>query len=201
MEKQLFLVIICSFFLFGVNLQSQELDATVDIDMSSLNVDVKDRLVDFKNDISNYLNKTKFTDEVIVNDVKNKPYKIKCNFQFFFTGSAGSDLYNAQLVLFVQRNIFKTLNFSPLIKIKDESWEFNYIKGQSFYHDDLKFNSLTSFLDFYAYLIIGFDDDSWEYKLGDKRFQKARDVVNLASSSTSSQGWSDNTTLKASRNS
>lgn len=200
MVKKGLLLTICLVIFLSGKLISQELDATVDVDMSTLNVDVKDRLTDFKNDVQNYLNKTKFTDEVIVNDVRGKPYKIKCNFQIFFSASTGFDGFSAQLVLFVQRNIFKTATFTPIIKIKDENWDFNYVRGQSFYHDDLKFNNLTSFLDYYAYFVIGLDDDSWEFELGDKRFQKARDVVNLASSTGSSKGWSDNTSLKAARN-
>jgi hypothetical protein len=86
-----------------------------------------------------------------------------------------------------------------LIRLRDDIWQFNYIKGQAMIHDDLRFNNLTSFLDYYAYMIIGFDDESWELKLGTKRFQKAQDVVNLAVANSSTTGWSDNTTTKAAR--
>jgi hypothetical protein len=179
---------------------AQELDPIVDADMSKLNPDVQDRLSSFKQDVQNYLARTKFTDEMIVNDVRGKPYKIKCTFQFIFTASTGFDSYDAQLVLTVQRNIYKTASLTQLFRIKDENWDFNYLRGQSFYHDDQKFNNLTSFLDYYAYMIIGMDDDSWEPKLGTARFQKAQNVVNLAVSSSSAKGWVDNNILKASRN-
>ena len=52
-----------------------------------------------------------------------------------------------------------------MLRIKDDSWQFTYTRGQSMYHDNFKFNSLTSLLDYYAYMIIGFDDDSWEPEL------------------------------------
>jgi hypothetical protein len=202
MIKQSFLIILFFLIISPALINAQELDPIVDVDVTSLNADVRDRLSDFKNDITNYLTKTKFTDEAIVNDVKGKPYKIKCNYQIFFTSSTGFTSYAAQVVIFVQRNIFKSTNFTSLIKIKDDSWNFDYIRGQSFYHDDLKFNTLTSFLDYYAYMIIGLDDDSWEYKLGDKRFQKARDIVNLASvNSSTNPGWTNNSSLVVSRNS
>ena len=186
------------FFLSLTN--SQELDPVVDADMSKLNADVQDRLSNFKQDVQNYLSRTKFTDESIINDLRGKPYKIKCNFQFIFNASTGFDSYDAQLVLTVQRNIYKTQSYTQLFRIKDESWDFNYLRGQSFYHDDMKFSNLTSFLDYYAYLIIGLDDDSWEPRLGTARFQKAQNVVNLAVSSSSAKGWVDNNILKASRN-
>ncbi len=178
---------------------AQELDAVVDVDVSSINIDIRDRLSNFKNDVQNYLNKTRFSDENIVNDVRGKPYKIKCTFSFFFRSATGVDSYEAQLVVSVQRNIYRTDNFTTVFRIKDETWAFNYVKGQSFYHDDLKFNNLTSFLDYYAYMIIGYDDDSWEPALGTVRFQKAQNIVNLAIANSDGKGWIDNSSLKQSR--
>ena len=180
-------------------ISSQELDATVDVDLSAINIDIRDRLSNFKNDVQNYLNRTRFTDENIVNDVRGKPYKIKCSFSFFFRSATGIDSYEAQLVVGVQRNIYRTENFTTIFRVKDETWGFNYVKGQSFYHDDLKFNNLTSFLDYYAYLIIGYDDDSWEPSLGTSRFQKAQNIVNLAIANSDGRGWVDNSSLKQSR--
>jgi hypothetical protein len=178
---------------------AQELDATVDADLSKLNIDVRDRLSSFKSDVQNYLNKTRFTDENIINDVRGKPYRIKCSFQFFFTSSTGFDSYEAQMVINVQRNIYRTQNFTSIFRLKDEVWAFNYVKGQNFYHDDLKYNPLTSFLDYYAYMIIGSDDDSWEPGLGTQRFTKAQNVVNLAIANSDGRGWTDNSSLKQSR--
>ncbi|MGH2575701.1 MAG: DUF4835 family protein, partial [Ignavibacteria bacterium] len=179
---------------------AQELEPTVDVNLDRINIDVRDRLTDFKQEVTNYLARTRFTNEEIINDVRGKPYKIKCNFQFFFTAATGFDSYEAQVFVGSSRNVFKTPNYTQLVRILDEKWDFNYLKGQSFYHDELKFNSLTSFLDYYAYLIIGFDDDSWELDLGTQRFQKCQDVVNLAvSSAPSSKGWAETGGLKASR--
>lgn len=178
----------------------QELDPTINVDVSSLNTDVRDRVTNFKQDVFTYLSKTKFTDEVIVNDLKGKPYKIKCTFDFFFKAATGFDSYQAQVVVVAQRNVFKTQNYTPILRIKDETWNFNYIKGQTLYHDDLKYNSMSSFLDYYAYMIIGADDDSWEPMLGTQRFQKAQNVVNLAVGNSDGSGWIDNSLLKQSRN-
>ncbi len=198
-HKSFFYLIIFALFILYSKVNSQELDPIVDVNVDKLTIDVRDRLASFKQDITDYLVKTRFTNEDIVNDVRGKPYKIKCNFQFFFTASTGFDSYEAQVVIISQRNIYRTPNFTNVLRFKDDSWAFSYTKGQAFYHDDLKFNTLTSFLDYYAYMIIGADDDSWELELGTKRFQKAQDVVNLAVANSSTKGWSDNTTLKASR--
>lgn len=203
MNKKLsyFITVIFASFIVTFQIIAQELDPTVDVNLQNISSDVKDRLAYFKQDVTDYLTKTRFTDEDIVNDVKGKPYKIKCSFQFFFTASTGFDSYEAQAVVIAQRYIYKTQNYSTILKIKDENWSFNYTRGQGMYHDDQRFNALSSFLDYYAYLIIGTDDDSWEPELGNKRFQKAQDVVNLAAANNVTKGWTDITSTKATRSS
>ncbi len=202
MIHKLFKIIVFSSIIFSsLTAASQELDPIIDINMDGLSPDARDRLTTFQQEITDYLTRTRFTDEVIVNDVRSKPYKIRCTFSIAFNSATGYDSYDAQVVVTAQRFIYKTPIYSPLLKIKDEKWQFTYIKGQSMYHDNLKFNALTSFLDYYAYLIIGIDDDSWELELGTKRFQLAQDVVNLANANSSSGGWVENSGLKASRQS
>jgi hypothetical protein len=191
-------ILLITFVLVSASIYSQELDATVDVTLTNLPPDIQDKLSGFKQDVQNYLNKNRFTDQVIVNDIKGQPYKIKCNFNFIITAATGFDSYTGQVVVTVQRNIYRTQSYTPLLRIKDENWEFNYVKGQSFYRDDYRFNNLTSFLDYYAFFIIGIDDDSWEPELGTARFQKAQNIVNLAVSNNS-RGWFESSSLKQSR--
>jgi len=202
MINKLFKIIVFSSIIFSsLSALSQELDPVVEVNMDRLSPDVRDRLSTFQQEITDYLTKTRFTDEVIVNDVKGKPYKIRCTFSIAFNSATGFDSYDAQVVVTAQRNIYKTPNFTSVIRVKDDKWQFTYTKGQAMYHDNFKFNSLTSFLDYYAYVIIGVDDDTWELELGTKRFQLAQDVVNLAIANSSSGGWTENSGLKASRQS
>lgn len=195
------IIVFCTIIFSPYTLISQELDPIVDVNMDRLSPDVRDRLTSFQQEVTDYLTKTRFTDEVIVNDVKGKPYKIKCTFSIAFNSSTGFDSYDAQLVVTAQRNIYKTQEFTSVIRLKDDKWQFTYTQGQAMYHDNLRFNSLTSLLDYYAYMIIGADDDTWELELGTKRFQLAQDVVNLAAANSSSGGWTENSGLKASRQS
>ena len=192
-------ILFFSIIFSAVPLLSQELDPIVDINMDRLTTDARDRLATFQQEITDYLTRTKFTDELIINDVRGKPYKIKCTFSIAFNSASGFDGYDAQAVITAQRYIYRTQNFSPVIRVKDDKWQFTYTKGQAMTHDNLRFNALTSFLDYYAYMIIGIDDDSWELNLGTKRFQLAQDVVNLAVANSSSGGWTETSGLKPSR--
>ena len=144
MQNNLLKTLIIALFLVTLTniVKSQELDPTVDVNMDRISIDVRDRLATFKQEVTDYLSRTRFTDEQIVNDVRGKQYKIKCNFQFTFSAATGFDSYQAQVFIGSSRNIFKTANFSQVLRVLDEKWEFNYVKGQSMYHDDQKFNSL-----------------------------------------------------------
>jgi hypothetical protein len=59
---------------------------------------------------------------------------------------------------------------------------------------------VTSFLDYYANIIIGFDLESWEKFGGTPCFTKALDIVNLGATSRFSSGWENKgTTFSFSR--
>ena len=56
-------------------------------------------------------------------------------------------------------------------------------------HDELTFEALTGFIDYYAYMMLGYDFDSFAELGGSDYFAKAQDVVDLAQSSNAI-GWS-----------
>jgi hypothetical protein len=76
-----------------------------------------------------------------------------------------------------------------MVTINDGQWSFQYQKGQALYANQTTFDALSSFLDFYANIIIGFDWDTWEEFGGTKYFRRAQDIINLGASSSNAQGW------------
>ncbi len=181
MKKALFLTI--SYFLFQVLLIAQELDAHVEIKTEQLPVAARDRLENFKNQIQDYLNNTKFTNSTWEGD------KIKCSFNIFFTGASEEVNYTAQLVVVSQRPIEGTLRNSLMLSILDNNWGFVYEKNQAMYYNPSVFDPLVSFLDYYANVIIGFDLDSY-YKLGgSNNFSNALNICVKGASSRFSKGW------------
>jgi len=144
---------------------------------------MRDRLSDFQGAVENYLNKTRF-----VGDSWEGP-KITCSFDIFFTSSAGDVNYGAQVAVSSQRDIYNTSDKSLMIKINDNSWSFTYQNGQALYANQSTFDPLTSFLDFYANLIIGFDLDSYIELGGTEYFSKALNIANFGASSNFSNGW------------
>lgn len=174
--------LIVLFFLSFNILFSQELDATVNVNAEKLSIKYREILADFGPMVQTYLNTTKFSGSPWEYD------RIKCSFNIFFNTGADESNYTAQVVVTSMRKVYKSEKFSPMLLVNDVNWAFVYEKNQTIYYDANLFNGLTSFLDFYAYVIIGLEQDSWEKGAGTPYFQKAFDVVNLAAGRRAT-GW------------
>ena len=171
------------FFLFTLPVLSQELNCSVIVNYENLPGKNRDLLTGFADVVENYMNTTRFT------DLNWDGQKIDCSLNIFFT-SASSDVdYGAQIVVVSQRPVYQSTRNSPMLTINDASWSFQYEVGKSMYANLDAFDPLTSLLDYYALIIIGFDMDTWEEYGGSPFFKKAFDILNLANSTKFKAGW------------
>ncbi len=167
-------------------LYAQELNCNVSVNTESLPVENRDLLTDFGNAIETYMNETRFTSD-------NWEYpKINCALSIFVTSASDETHYQAQIVVTSQRQIYKSEDNSLMLSINDNQWSFEYLKGQPLYSHQSVFDPITGMLNYYAYIIIGFDADSWEELGGTTYFNKATDIVNLAANSNFKTGWDRN---------
>ena len=171
--------------LFPVLLFGQELSATVTVNYEQLPTASRERLTDFSQQVEAYLNSTKFS------EADWSWEKIKCNFTIFFISASDETNYTAQVVITSQRPVENSIKNLLMVKIQDPKWKFKFEPNQSMYFFPNEFEPLTSFLDFYAFLIIGFDSDSYgpEPLGGSEFFSKAYDTAILGASSQFSDGW------------
>ena len=165
----------------------QDLKVVVTIDASQLPPDVQDRLVNFKQKVQDYLNKNKYHDEKIP--------AINVEMQFNFTGVNITTLsYDAKLFVASKREIYNpfrngTERYSTAFRFLDERCTFIYNENIPFIKNDLRFDSFLSLLDYYAYMIVGYDEDSYNPKGGNRYFQKALDICNKVSQDL--RGWNE----------
>ena len=164
---------------------SQELNCTVTVNLQSIQPSFRDNLSAFQSAVQNYINQTKFTDGWEGN-------KINCAFTILILSASNNVNYSAQIIVTSQREIYKSTNSSLMLTINDNNWSFNYEKNQSLITDFSNFDPLTSLLNYYAYVIIGYDLDSWDEFSGTDYYSKAYDIVNLGASSKNSTGWEKN---------
>lgn len=165
---------------------AQELNCTVTVNLQSIPPSTRDNLSGFQSTVQNYMNQTKFTDGWQGN-------KIRCSFTILLLSASNNVNYTAQIIVSSQRDIYKSNNSSLMLTINDNNWSFIYEKNQSLITDFSNFDPLTSLLNYYAYVIIGYDMDSWEEFGGTDYYSKAYDIVNLAASSSANKvGWEKN---------
>lgn len=179
--------LICLFIVFLTSLSvAQELNCKVSVHYEGVPVSNRENLISFASQIEEYMNKTRFTDGNWDGD------KIDCNFTILITGASSEVDYNAQIVVISQRPIFQSQNNSLMLSINDNAWGFQYEKNQALYQNQSIYDPITSMLDFYAYLIIAYDLDSWQALGGTDFYNKAYNIVNLSASSRYKNGWDRN---------
>lgn len=174
--------------LLPVCLYSQELDVQVKVNTEKLPTTNKDLLSNFGQEIQDYLNNTRFTGDNWEGD------RIKCSLNVFFDNATDETHYSAQVSITSLRPIYKSNRASLMINVLDNQWNFVYERGQSMYYNQSVFDPLTSFLNFYAYIIIGLDADSYNMLGGSQLFTQAYNITLLGANSTQPAGWEKSTT-------
>ena len=99
-----------------------------------------------------------------------------------------------------QRPVFNSTYTTALINFRDTKVDFTYEPGQQLIFSEMEMeDNLTAILNFWAYMIIAMDFDSFELNGGDPYYERAAQIVRLAQSSGES-GWKafeDNTNRSA----
>ena len=173
-------------------LVSQELNCTVTINIESIQSAQRGYLRTFAQDIERYMNNTRFTNEDLDGE------KIQCSLDIFFSTATSDNRYSVQVAVSSQRPVYigneKSDRTTLVLRILDNNWNFGYTPNQRMNHDEMVFDPLTGFLDFYAYLIIGYDLETYLPMSGSTCFQKALNVDQLAiNNSTVGKDWQQST--------
>lgn len=170
---------------FFLRVSAQELNCRVNVAYSQLSggTDFQFLQRDFAPAIEAYFNEHLWTE-----DKFEKDERIDCSFFINITKATGLDKFEVQVTVGASRPIYGTSVETQLFQISDNSWKFSYVPNQALIHDPNRFDPLVSVLDYYAYLILGYDYDSFSQMGGTPHFEKARSVVELAQTS-GSVGW------------
>jgi hypothetical protein len=182
-------LIISIFTVIFENAVAQDFSATVIVNFEALPSEARDRLKDFKQQVEDYLNKNKFADDLIKEECK-----ILITLQFNFRGTNGFDNYEAQLLAGGQWLLEDTADVIPptyitMFRYLDDKCSFTYNRAMPFIKNDVKFDPFLSLIDYYAYIILGYNEDSYIPKGGNKYYQKAMDICNKPM--TDRKGWTE----------
>lgn len=179
----LFTIVLLSVSLIPVESMAQEFKCSVTVDKSKINSTSLDYLKSLKSIIEDYFNNYSWT-----NDHFQDEERIKFNLQIILNSVDNSYNFSATAIFSSTRPIYNTVSSTPVIIVSD-NWNFNYPPNKTLIHNQFQFDDMASFLDFYAYIILGYDYDTFSSLGGTPYFKKARGILDLAQSAGGG-GWS-----------
>ena len=166
---------------------AQELNATVRVDAGNTN-SVDPRLVkEMQTEFEDFLNNRKWT-----SDTYGPRERIKCNFSINITSSPSVGQYEATVQIQSVRPVYGSGYESVLLNFADRDWSFEYVESQPMNFNPNTYQGAQSeipfLLGFYAYIILGYDYDSFSELGGAEHFNRAQQIAQAAASSNS-PGW------------
>jgi hypothetical protein len=169
--------------LFPLQTFSQELEVDVTVDRSQINNTSLTAIDNLSEQIETYINEHNWIDASF-----SPREQIDADIQITLLSADDNFNFNAQVVFRSRRPIYNSPRQTSLFFYNDEHLSFNYTPNRSLIHDKLQYDPLTSFLDFYVYIILGYDFDSFEDLGGTPLFTEAQKIVSQAQS-ISTSGW------------
>ncbi len=162
---------------------AQELNCRVVVNSDKIQGTNKEVFNTLQTAISEYMNDTKFSSVQLSNTER-----IECTLQFIVSEYT-DERFVCQLQVQSRRPVYNSSYTTTLINFQDNEVEFNYKEYDPLIYSTSTYeNNLTCILNFYAYLILGIDFDSFILYGGDSFFEMARTMVQLGQS-TQEPGW------------
>lgn len=180
-----------SLFLFAILLvlvqpnlaAAQEFNCDVTVNSRQISGSSYEYVSELEGELENYINRNRWTD-----DRFEEHERIKCQIQIVLTSVDDQFNYTAETVFSVRRPIYNTIQESAALVLSDNNWAFGYPRNKNLVFDQLQFDDLTSLIDFYMYVILGYDYDSFAELGGSQFYSSAQDIFELGRNSGAS-GW------------
>ena len=173
---------------------AQELQCTVTLDRSQIGGTEYEFLDELRGQVRDYLNRRPWTE-----DVYGPDEQVECDVRITVRQAVSLTRFGADVVVAARRPVYGTAQRTTLFTVSDDAWEFDYTRGQALVYDPNRYNSLTSVLDFYANLILGYDYDSFSELGGTEYLRRARQIAELGRGTLGAKGWGGDRTEDRSR--
>jgi len=170
----------------GVTLGSfaQELRCNVTVSARGIQGANQNLFRTMQSDLYDFMNNRKWTDHVYSYDEK-----IRCNILIRLDEQVSADEFKGSIQVQLTRPIFNASYTSTILNIKDNDFHCKYQEFQPLeFNETSNRDNLTNVMAFYAYVILGFDYDSFAEEGGTEFFQKAQSIVNN-SQNARERGW------------
>jgi hypothetical protein len=181
LEKHIVLIIL---FLLPVTIYSQELNCNVQVSAQKIQGSNRQVFENMQRDIYEFMNNTVWT-----NHVFSYSERIDCSILINLNDQISADEFNGTIQVQLKRPVYNTTYNSTMLNFMDNNFRFRYVEFQPLEFDPSTHRSnLISVLAYYAYIILGFDYDSFAPQGGTEFFQMAEKIVSNAQNAPET-GW------------
>lgn len=163
--------------------RAQELKCQVEVNSSQVEGTNKNVFEQLQSSISDYFNETRFT-----NATFSPVEKIECRF-FLTVKEYKDDRIKGDIQVQLSRPVYNSTYTTTLFNFKDTRVEFDYKEGDPIVFNESTWeNNLTGLLNYYAYLMLALDFDSFSPNGGQPYFDRVATIVQMAQNS-GEIGW------------
>ena len=152
----------------------QEIEATVEVVLDKLPLENQQKLANLSVELERYLNRHEWCPN-------NYGYKVPVSVNVYFEeakATSREDQYDARFIISNQSDV----------QYSDYRWEFNLDQNPRLDHS-ATYHPFTGLIDFYVYLILGFEFDRIEKLGGRDYFQYTRNTLEQAKFGRFIRGW------------
>lgn len=170
-------VILLILFLFATGVSAQELNAKVTINHAKISNTKDEVFTALQTTIQNFLNEHKWT-----NQSYRESERISCSFNITVNEwNENESSFKCSLLMSAVRPVFNSTYNTTLYSVNDGDFNFSFqTTDQIEWNPDYIDNNLVALLAYYAYMIIGYDQDAMAPMGGTSSFQTAEQIVNTA---------------------
>lgn len=171
-------------FCLSVSVQGQELNATLTINSDKIQGTDKQVFNTLQKALTDFVNTKKWTTASFAPNER-----IECTFAIVVNTLEGNR-FNAEIQVSARRPVFNSIYQTTIFNFRDTEFDFEYTEFEPLEYTENMLNSnLTATIIYYIYLILGFDFASFASNGGQPYFQQAQQIVTLAQSQPSWNGW------------
>ncbi len=173
--------ILCIVAAFAAN--AQELNCTVEVNADQIENSSKEVFETLEQAIAEYVNTNKWTNaQFMANE------RIECR-MYFTIKSYDGDKMTGDLQVQSMRPVYNSSYTTTVLNFKDSNVEFSYVENEPLVYSEMSMESnLTAIINFYCFMIIAMDFDTFSPDGGTPYYELAANVVRLAQSSGET-GW------------
>lgn len=178
--------------IFSPRLSAQELQVHVTVASGKIRGVDPTTFTSLQKSVENFLNTTKWTDVAYAPNER-----IVCNLLIDLQSSPADNVYTGSITVQSMRPVYNSSYNSTVFNFKDKDISFKYQPFEQLVFNESRISgndalesNLTAILAYYAYVIIGLDQDTFVPSGGIPMFKKAQNVVsNAPSNSSGISGW------------